>query len=161
MGIVRKLHTVLTVIMIIIIVFFGGVFFVPNLLGYKPYNVLTGSMEPTYPVGSLIYVKKVPAETLKNGDVVTITNGGTPITHRIVEIDSEQKVVYTQGDANQSADGATPFEQIIGKAAKIHFPVLGKVFQTIQSGSYRKIFIIGAVVFLFFWFITDVEEKRR
>lgn len=161
MGAIRKLHMVLSVIMIAVIVLLGGMFFVPNVLGYKPYNVLTGSMEPTYPVGSLIYVKKVPADTLKVGDVITVTSGGTPITHRIVVIDSEQKLVYTKGDANQNVDGATSFEQIKGKVAKIHFPALGKVFQTMQSGNNRKVFIIVIAVFLLIWFVTDVEERRR
>ena len=161
MGAIRKLHTMLSIIMITVIVLLGGLFFLPNVLGYKPYNVLTGSMEPTYPVGSLIYIKKVAADTLKPGDVITVSSGGTPITHRIVEIDSEQKLVYTKGDANQNVDGATPFEQIKGKAAKIHFPFLGKVFQTMQTGNNRKVFIVAAVVFLLIWFVTDVDEKKR
>lgn len=161
MGVIKKIHTVLSVIMITVIIILGGIFFIPNILGYKPYNVLTGSMEPTYPVGSLIYVKEVAADTLKTGDVITIIGGGAPITHRIVEIDSEQQLVYTKGDANQNVDGASSFGQIKGKVAKVHFPFLGKVFQMMQSGNSRKVFIIGIVVFLLVWFVTDVEERRR
>lgn len=161
MGVIKKIHTVLSVILIMVIVLLGGLFFIPNILGYKPYSVLTGSMEPTYSIGSLIYVKEVAPDTLKTGDVITMAGGGTPITHRIVEIDSEQQLVYTQGDANQSMDGATPFNEIKGKVAKIHFPFLGKLFQMLQSGNGRKVFIVGIVVFLFIWFITDVEEKRK
>ena len=161
MGAIKKIHIVLSVVMLVIIVLMGGIFFIPKVLGYKPYNVLTGSMEPTYPVGSLIYVKKVAADTLKIGDVITMENGGTPITHRIIDIDSGQQLVYTQGDANQTADGATPFDEIKGKVAAIHFPFMGKIFQTMQSGNGRKVFIIAIIAFLFLWFVTDVDVKKR
>ena len=43
----------------------------PRLLGYTPFAVLSGSMEPAYPVGSLIYVQPVEASSLRVGDAVT------------------------------------------------------------------------------------------
>lgn len=161
MGMIRKLHIVLSGIIIIVIVLLGGIFFIPKFLGYMPYDVLTGSMKPSYPVGSLIYVKQVSADTLKTGDIITINNAGTPITHRIVSIDKEQQLVYTKGDANQDADGAVSFNQIIGKAAKVHFPFLGTVFQVLQNGSNRKIIIIGMAIFLLFWLVTDIEKNKK
>lgn len=39
-----------------IIITFAGILLMPRLFGYAPYAVLSGSMEPEYPVGSLIYV---------------------------------------------------------------------------------------------------------
>ena len=76
-----------------------------RLFGFKVFTVLSGSMEPKYPVGSLIYVKKVDYTTLKSGDVITfMLDENTVATHRIVEVvpDQEDPSVIrfrTKGDA--------------------------------------------------------------
>ena len=83
-----------------------------RLLGVQVYSVLSGSMEPKYPVGSLIYVKAVDPYELKSGDVITfMLNENTVATHRIVEVvpdESDSGVVRfrTKGDANEAEDGS-------------------------------------------------------
>jgi signal peptidase len=77
--------------------------------GYRPQPVLSGSMEPTLPVGSLAVAKAVPADTVREGDVITFGRpNGQPgtITHRIadIEIRKGHRVLTTKGDANRSAD---------------------------------------------------------
>ena len=57
---------------------------VPRLFGYTPYAVLSGSMEPEYPVGSLIFVHSVDAETLQPGDAATFhRSDGAVVTHQV------------------------------------------------------------------------------
>ena len=58
-----------------------------RLIGLNPYVVLSGSMEPTYHVGSLIYVKDVDYKELKDGDPITFMLSEDAIaTHRIIEV---------------------------------------------------------------------------
>ena len=53
----------------------------PRVLGLTPFVVLSGSMEPTYPVGSLVYVRSVDASELRVGDPVTFTLEGLSLIH--------------------------------------------------------------------------------
>ena len=77
--------------------------------GYRPQPVLTGSMEPVLPVGSLAIAKAVPAPTIEKGDVITFARpgaSGQTITHRVVAIAGQgrDRRFTTRGDANPSHD---------------------------------------------------------
>ena len=76
-----------------------------RLVGLEPYTVLSGSMEPTYPVGSLIYVKSVDPQDVTVGQPITfVLNEDLVVaTHRVVEIDEENHSVYIN-DASVSID---------------------------------------------------------
>lgn len=90
----------------------------PGLFHIYPLVVQSGSMEPVYPVGSMIYVKKVETDALSEGMTVTfcLPDGETFVTHRIIDIDVQEGFIYTKGDANELEDGAaTPFSRIIGR----------------------------------------------
>lgn len=78
-------------------------------LGYRAEPVLSGSMEPTLPVGSLAVIKEVPASDVERGDVVTFNTPGDQnsiTTHRIAAVEREgSRTVYrTRGDANTTDD---------------------------------------------------------
>ena len=75
---------------------------VPRLLGVQEYNVISGSMEPEIPVGSLVYVKSVAFNELSEQDVIAFEAGASIVTHRIVSIDSGNQLITTKGDANIS-----------------------------------------------------------
>ena len=70
----------------------------PMLFGCRPVVVLSGSMRPTYEVGTIIYYKKVDEGQLKAGDIITYKLNSTLVTHRIKRIENGKYV--TQGDAN-------------------------------------------------------------
>lgn len=100
----------------------------PIIFGYKPLVVLTGSMKPTYKVGSVIYYHKVAEDKLKVGDAITYeVEDDTLVTHRIFSIENGQ--YETKGDANDSPDPyRIEYKNIKGKVAKISIPVVGKAF---------------------------------
>jgi signal peptidase len=83
---------------------------IPMLTGSAQYSVLTSSMKPTYPPGTLLVVKPVDFAALAPGDVVTyqITSGESAvITHRVISSGVDQqgaRVLFTQGDNNSVAD---------------------------------------------------------
>ncbi len=100
---------------------------VPAVSGSTPMTILTGSMTPTYPPGTLIVVKPVNADTLVIGDPITYQiESGKPavVTHRVIGITSVSdgtRTFTTQGDANNTADA----KQVVGAQVR------GKVWYSI------------------------------
>lgn len=100
----------------------------PLLLGYHPVVVLSGSMEPTYHVGSVIYYKEAQFEEIEAGDPITFTSGdgGVMVTHRVVEKDEAARAFGTEGDANGSRDpGMVSYANVLGKASPFCIPYAG------------------------------------
>lgn len=98
----------------------------PMLFGCKNMAVLSGSMEPKIPVGSVVCVKEINPEELMSGDIITYAiNGGTMVTHRVVAVNQDEQTVITKGDANDVEDGnPVAFSQVVGKEV-FHIPYLG------------------------------------
>lgn len=146
--------TVLLTVVILLAVLLAGV----RLVGLAPYTVLSGSMEPRIHVGSVVYVKKVNPHDLEVGHAITyVIEGGTVVTHEIVEIlhdpDVPARLAFrTKGLANETADG-TPVlaENVIGKAV-FSIPLLGYVAHFIQNppGSYLTVAVLAALILMAF-----------
>lgn len=87
-----------------------GCVVVPKLAGATPYTVLTGSMRPGLPPGTLVVVRPVAPKDVRLGDVVTYQlQSGKPevVTHRVVSVGfnaQNQYVFRTEGDANEVPD---------------------------------------------------------
>lgn len=64
----RKIWSLISTLVVIVIVFLAIALVGVRLVGLTPYTVLSGSMEPTYHVGSLIYVKDVDPSEIRVGD---------------------------------------------------------------------------------------------
>lgn len=89
---------------------------IPAISGATPMTILTQSMEPTYPPGTLIVVKPLDASEVKIGDPITYQlKSGEPevVTHRVVSITSTagELSFITKGDNNSVAD-AVPVKPI-------------------------------------------------
>lgn len=101
----------------VLAVLMGGV----RLIGLRPFVVLSGSMEPVYQTGALLYVKQVDPFALQAGDVITyMVNEDTVVTHRVVAVvpDEEDSSVIrfrTKGDANEFEDGTlVHYKNVLG-----------------------------------------------
>jgi signal peptidase len=122
-------------------------------------------MEPDYPVGSLIYVRKVDYTTLKPNDVITYRlDEKTLSTHRIVRVQTEGGYrFYMKGDANNGPDGAPVLpEDILGEIV-FAIPLLGYVAFYIQHppGLYIAIAVGAILVMLTFWpDLLQSEQKK-
>ena len=153
-GIFTTIIVAIVFILAVLLVFF-------RLFGYEIYTVMSGSMEPTYHVGSLIYVKPTDANTLQKGDVITfMASEDTVVTHRIDEIVTETAEdgteilkFRTKGDANSATDGKlVHYKNVLGKP-EFSIPLLGYLAFYIQRppGIYVAL-VVGtlllAVVFL-------------
>lgn len=106
----------------------------PGLLGWKQMSVLTGSMEPEIPVGSMVYVEPVEPESLAEGDVVTFVQAdGNTVTHRVVKNRTVEGTLVTKGDANEEEDmDPVPYERVVGKVG-LTLPNAGEVLGYISS----------------------------
>ena len=133
-----------------------------RLIGLEPYVVLSGSMEPTYHVGSLIYVKSVDYKELKVGDPITyMISQDTVVTHRIIEVlvdeeDPNTIRYFTQGDANAQPDGTSVhYKNIIGKPV-FSIPYLGYVSNYIQNPPGKYVAISGGAILILLVFLPDI-----
>lgn len=143
---------------------------VPRVSGATPYTVLTGSMQPTYPPGTLIVVKKVPTDELAVGTVVTYqleTGKASVVTHRIVAVNRNTRgetLFTTKGDANGAPDiKQVQPAQIRGKLW-YSVPYLGRASSMI-SGTQHMILLVAAVSMLLLYagvmFYKGHRESRR
>ena len=143
-----------------------------RFIGLNVYTVLSGSMEPTYHVGSLIYVKKVDTSTLKDGDVITfILDEDTVATHRIVDVvpdedDPSELRFQTKGDANEDVDGSLVYYKNVIGTPVFTIPMLGYLASFIQSppGTYAAIAVGALIILLVFLpdlFSDDDEDGKK
>lgn len=97
--------------------------------GVRSYTVMTGSMKPSLPVGSMVFT--YPMKTYNVGDIITFRRGEITITHRIAEIQGNQLI--TKGDANKTADQQkVSSHDIIGKDVVV-VPFIGRVSGFIKT----------------------------
>lgn len=154
----KKVWNVATTILVTIIVILAILLVGVRVVGLTPYIVLSGSMEPTYHVGSLIYVKKVDPSTVETQMPITfMMDKDTVATHRVVEVvpdDTDPSVVRfrTKGDANDAVDGAlVHYRNVIGTPV-FSVPYLGYVSNYITNppGMYIAFAVLGVIILLMF-----------
>ncbi len=108
---------------------------VPSFFGWKPFIVLSGSMETQISAGDIVVVKEIDTNELKKGDIIAFKDGNIVITHRIdevTEIDGKTQYI-TKGDNNNTQDiGYVSPEQIEG-VFKFKVSRLGNLAMFIQT----------------------------
>ena len=153
-----SVSSVLVGLVVVFAVFLMG----SRLLGFQVFNVISGSMEPTYSVGDLIYVKAVNPTQIRVGDPITfVANENLVVaTHRVVAIDRENRQFTTKGDANETED-ASPvhFNNLIGVPV-FAIPLLGYVSAYIQSPPGMYVAIALGAVLLAAVFLPDLFNKK-
>ena len=162
---IKKIWNIITSILVGLVVLLAVALVGVRLIGLNPYVVLSGSMEPTYHVGSLIYVKEVDYKELKVGDPITfMLSENTVATHRIIEVlvdeeDPETIRFFTQGDANDSPDGSSVhYKNVIGKPV-FTIPYLGYISNYIQSPPGLYVAIAAGAILIMLVFLPDLFEN--
>lgn len=157
--VLRRIYNWITSILVAVVVIMAILLAGVRLVGLTPYTVLSGSMEPAYHVGSMIYVQKTDPMALDVGDPVTYRMGdGNIVTHRIVEVvnDSVKGRCYrTRGDANNVDDSKllTP-GNVIGKPV-FTIPYLGYISVFVQNPPGTYVTIAGCVSLLLLTLLAD------
>lgn len=117
---------------------------VPMIFGYTPLVVLSGSMEPELPVGSIVYYKSVSEEELQPGDIVVFQTDDQFVSHRIVEINDSG--IVTKGDANENNDpNLVSYSAVRGVLSSVHIAFVGYFVWFINS-YLLPIFLVIALI---------------
>ena len=162
MQTIKKVWGIVSWVLVCVVVLAAVFLMGSRLLGYRVFNIVSGSMEPVYRVGDLIYVQEVDPNTVQPGDVITfVLNEDLVVaTHRVVRIDAEKQRFYTKGDANETEDGGSVhFKNLIG-VPKFKIPGLGYVADFIQTAPCMYITIAAVAVLLLLAFLPDLARKK-
>lgn len=136
--------------------------FVPKLMGMGTFAVLSGSMEPTLPVGSLIFTQPCGGiGDIRKQDIIASHAGDVLVTHRAVAVDENAGTITTQGDANKVPD-ETPvkLEDVIGKV-RFHIPFLGYLLMTIQTREGKTAVCLAAAGVLVLSICSNLKRKKE
>ena len=174
-GILRAIFNTVSVIIIILAILIlmtvvmtkpGNV---PNILGFSMFRVMSGSMEPTLPVDTLIAVRLSQGEDVQKNDVITFYSkdpslNGSINTHRVIDITEENGVrcFITKGDANQIVD-RYPVEprDMIGVVA-FSSVFLGKVVRLVSNPLvFVPLILVPLVLMLATNFIKTIRLSRQ
>ncbi len=137
---------------------------VPRLAGATPYTVLSGSMAPTYPIGTLVVVK--PSDSIAMGDVITYQlESGKPdvVTHRVVGLgfSHEGEPRYTtRGDANEVSDRSQVLPVQVRGEVWYAVPYLGYV-STLVNGDQKQAAAVGIAGLLVVYAAWQVVKARK
>ena len=173
-GIIGRIFKIIFITIAIIILFVAALIMykansdpdkVPDVFGYKPMIVLSGSMETSIHTGDLVFVKMVDTTTLKKGDVIAFRNeSDTVTTHRIVDVVFEDGKQYfkTKGDANNAEDvNLVAMEDIEGiYVARI--PKAGNflMFMKKPIGLFIVLLVILVIGLLWLYIISRKDDKK-
>ncbi len=159
---VKKILDGVSLVLVLLVVVFAVFLMGSRLVGLQVFHVISPSMEPNYSVGDLIYVKEVDPDSVKVGDPITfVLNEDLVVaTHRVVAIDSENRLFTTKGDANKTEDVApVHFNNLIGVPV-FSIPLLGYVSAYIQSPPGMYVAIALGVLLLGVVFLPDLLAKK-
>jgi len=98
---------------------------------YKAFVVLSGSMEPALPVGSMVFTKSKP--NYKVGEIISFNQGNKTITHRVAGKKHTDNTFLTKGDANEEADTWSVAQQEIIGASVFHIPYIGYFSEFVRT----------------------------
>lgn len=143
---------------------------IPRIGGATPYTVLTGSMQPGLPPGTLVVVKPVDTDEIVIGDVITYqleSGRSAVVTHRVIGVrtgvDGEPEFL-TQGDANTAADPEPVRSVQVRGRLWYAVPHLGRV-NTVLTGEQRQIGVYASAAALALYagvmFAGGLRERRR
>ena len=133
---------------------------VPSLFGYKPFIVLSGSMETELYRGDLAIIKEVDVNTLKENDIVAFRDRKNyVVTHRIVKIDNGKFI--TKGDNNNKDDADPVSKSKIEGLYVYKISGLGYILLVMQRPS-TLLFIIAIIILIgVIWISSDNNKLSK
>lgn len=148
----------------------AGLMVLPTLFGYERYVIVSGSMEPGIPVGSVVYDEVVPVDDIKVGDVITFVpppefGVDDPVTHRVVQatvIDKAgsnpgDRLFLTKGDANEDVD---PWQMLLDgpDQARVahHIPYVGYAYIALQVRWVQVLLVVLPAIALIAYIVVTL-----
>ena len=140
-----------------------ALFGLPRLMGVQLYNVKTASMAPQYNVGDLVYVMPAQDVQIMAQDVICFAmgTGQTIVTHRVVEIDRQNGLYYTKGDANPARDPqGVSYQNIVG-VVRFSLPFMGNILHALASTQGKILAVMLLVALAALSSVLDMFSKPR
>lgn len=156
--IIDIVSTVITVLVVIVALLLVGV----RLVGYMPFAIISPSMTPLYKVGDMVYVKSTDFEDINVGDVITfvVDESGKTATHRVVEVNREERYFRTKGDANKTEDGAAViYENVVG-TVRFSLPKLGYLGNFLSTPSGKIVAGCGFAILIILFALPEFLKKK-
>lgn len=139
----------------------------PRLAGYSLYTVISGSMEPEIPVGSLVFVADADPASIEEGDVIAFygaVDSSAVVTHRVVGNSPVMGEFITKGDANEERDvNPVSYSEFIGKVEHV-IPGAGGIAEALTGPFGRRAAgsaIALAAVFLAAGSLLERSGRRK
>ncbi|TFD13367.1 signal peptidase I [Cryobacterium sp. TMT1-2-2] len=157
-------------LLLLVLMLFALLVIVPKITGATPLTVLTSSMEPHLPPGTLIVVGPVNTDDLVIGDIATYQiHSGEPavITHRITAISSSTdgtRSFQFQGDNNSLPDPDLVLSAQIQGRLWYSVPLIGYANNFVNGASRALIIPAVAVALLGYsavMLVAGVRAGRR
>ena len=169
----EKLNKVVSIIILIILIpilFVNGVILVNSFIhpdeissffGWKPFMVLSGSMETEIDAGDVAVVKETDTASLKKGDIIAFKSGEIVITHRIYDIIQEEGETryITKGDNNNAEDNGYVLPEQIEGVYQFKISRLGNIEMFIQAPI--GMIVCLSIPFIILVLVQIVDSKRN
>lgn len=158
LGIILKITLYSLFVLVVLVLFTSKT----SLFGIRSFVVVSGSMEPAIPLGSIVLTKS--ENSYREGEIISFNNkAGQTVTHRIIKTkQSPDGSVFTlKGDANNSVDGEEiDNREVIGKVF-LTVPFVGKLVAFLKTlPGFLILIIIPAVVFIA-WEIINIKKEME
>lgn len=137
---------------------------IPSVFGYKPFIVLSDSMENKIRKGDLIFVGEVNVEKLKKDDIIAFRdNEDTVTTHRIIDIveEDEQKYFVTKGDNNSSQDQSLVEGKDVEGIFKFRIAGVGNILNSLAQPTTIVIIVLGITIIFGLAFYASTKKQRK
>jgi len=172
----KKVISIIVLIILIPILFVNGVILInsfthpdeiPSFFGWKPFIVLSGSMETEIYAGDLAVVKETDVKELKEEDIIAFRSNENGqdivITHRIVDIvEEEGETRYiTKGDNNNTEDRGYVLADQVEGVYQFKVSRLGNLAMFIQTPMGMISCLSIPLVILILLQVIDARKDRK
>lgn len=122
---------------------------VAPFLGWHFDTVMSGSMEPTIPVGGMVILGPVAANDIHVGDIIAYFNGNVEVCHRVIAIADGPPARFTvKGDNNKSPDGIPVAADNVNGKLVVAVPLVGYLVYFMKTPLGLFLTILLPILFL-------------
>lgn len=154
----------LNLVVVVALLALAGLAVGPRTGEYRTLTMLTGSMRPHYPPGSVVLVTAEKPSSLRPGQVVTFvapTEDRRVVTHRVVSVryaKDGRPIIETKGDANNGKDpwGEALVTDDTVWRARAAVPYAGRAIVWLRQPRVRVLLVWALPAVLLAWILASV-----
>lgn len=168
----KKILSIICIIILLPVLFVNAVILInswvhpneiPSFFGWKPFIVLSGSMESEIYSGDIVVVKEVDKKKLKVNDVIAFKNDDIVVTHRIVEIVNENGTTkyITKGDNNNTQDKDYVLPENVEGLYQFKVSNLGNLAMFIQTPTAMLVCLSIPILLLILVQVSENAKNKK